>query len=73
MKALLPEYPFPETGGRYLVKCEKFLCFAVFDKNNKWKSLHDGRELPDVMHFYPTQPFSAAAASGVRPSNRLNA
>jgi hypothetical protein len=61
-----PVYPLPETGGHYLVKCENFMCYAIFDQDSKWKSFPDGKELPDVIHFCPTQSINAAA-----PSNPL--
>jgi hypothetical protein len=50
-----PTDQLPEIGGRYLVKCENFMCIAVFDKDGKWKSFSNGKELPDVINFCATQ------------------
>jgi len=51
----LPADQLPEIDGRYLVKCENFMCMAIFDKDGKWKSLSNGNELPAVINFCPTQ------------------
>jgi hypothetical protein len=42
----------PETGVRYWVQCEHFGCLAVVDKNGKWKSFSNGKELPVVINFF---------------------
>jgi hypothetical protein len=45
----------PKIDGRYWVQCENFRCMAVFDKDGKWKSFSNGKELPDVINFCATQ------------------
>jgi hypothetical protein len=43
----------PEIGIRYWVQCEDFRCLAVINKDGQWKSFSNGRELPDVIKFFP--------------------
>jgi hypothetical protein len=43
----------PEPGVRYWVQCENFRCLAVIDKDGKWKSFSNGKELPDVINYSP--------------------
>ena len=45
----------PEADGRYWVECKNFRCLAIFGKDGKWKSFSNGKELPDVIHFYATE------------------
>ena len=45
----------PQTDGRYWVQCENFRCMAIFDKDGKWKSFSNRKELPDVINFYATE------------------
>jgi hypothetical protein len=55
MNDYVPADQPPEIDGHYLVKCENFMCMAIFDKNGKWKSLSNGKELPAVINFCAIQ------------------
>jgi hypothetical protein len=53
MNDCLPADQFPEAGGRWWVQCENSLCLAVADKDGKWKSFSNGREIFDVISYCP--------------------
>jgi len=41
----------PATAARFWVQCEDSWYVAVVDKDGKWKSFSNGRELPPVLSF----------------------
>jgi hypothetical protein len=55
MNDIITAGPVPETGVCYWVQCENFRCMGFFDEDGKWKSASNGRELPDVISFFPKE------------------
>jgi hypothetical protein len=53
MSDSLPTDGLPVIGNRYWVRCENSWCMAVVDKDGKWKSFSNGKELRDVVNFFP--------------------
>ena len=41
----------PAIAARFWVQCENSWYVAVVDKDGKWKSFSNGRELPHVLSF----------------------
>jgi hypothetical protein len=41
-----------EIGQPYWVQCKNIRCMAVVDKEGKWKTSNNGRELPDVINVF---------------------
>jgi hypothetical protein len=48
-----PERQFLEIGQPYWVQCKNISCLAVFNKDGKWKASYNGKELSDVINFFP--------------------
>ena len=55
MNVTLPTELVPEKGICYWVQCEDFRCMGFLDVDGKWKSASNGRELPDVISFFPKE------------------
>jgi hypothetical protein len=55
MNDIIPAIPVPEAGICYWVQCEDFRCMGFLDLDGKWKSASNGRELPDVISFFPKE------------------
>lgn len=36
-------------GEHVVVRCEKFRCLAYLDPKGRWRAVHDGAELPEVL------------------------
>jgi hypothetical protein len=51
MNDYLPADQLSETGGCWWVQCENSLCMAVVDKDGKWKSFSNGKEIFDVISY----------------------
>ena len=47
-----PDRQEPKVGVVYWVQCKSYRTRAIMDKDGKWKSLFNGRELPDVASFF---------------------
>jgi hypothetical protein len=65
MNDCLPADRLPEAAGRWWVQCESSLCLTVADKDGKWKSFSNGKEIFDVVSFCPLHESKPASNSAV--------
>jgi hypothetical protein len=42
----------PQVGKRYWVQCDGFRTMAVMNKDGKWLTVFNEKELPDVICYY---------------------
>ena len=55
-EVFIPATQLVESGRPYWVQCSESTCWAVLDKDGRWKDFTTGKNLPDVINVFASQP-----------------